>query len=367
MVLPLNMQIEHFIIGGFRMAILITGGAGYIGSHTCVELLNAGYEIVVADNFSNSKPEVLNRVRHLTGKDFRFYQVDILHRESVDRIFRENNVDAVIHFAGYKAVGESMSMPIKYYYNNIMGTLVLCSTMKKFGVKRLVFSSSATVYGVPHSVPIQEDFPLGATTNPYGRTKLMLEEILRDIYISDNNWSIVLLRYFNPIGAHHTGIIGEDPRCIPSNLLPYLSQVAAGKIKELKVFGNDYNTHDGTGIRDYIHVVDLARGHLKGLCQVLTSTGVNVYNLGTGRGYSVLEVINTFEAVSGRRIPYRIVDRRPGDVAICYADPSKAKKELGWVAERGIEEMCADVWRWQSNNPNGYDDLYRIPEPRAVC
>lgn len=338
------------------MAVLVTGGAGYIGSHTCVELLNAGHEIVVADNFSNSKPEAMNRVRQLTGRDFRFYKVDILHREALASVFRENNINEVIHFAGLKAVGESVAMPIKYYHNNVAGTLVLCSVMQDFGVKKIVFSSSATVYGVPQSVPISEEFPLGATTNPYGRTKLMIEEILGDLFISDSAWSVVLLRYFNPIGAHQSGTIGEDPNGIPNNLMPYITQVAMGKLEQLNIFGSDYPTPDGTGVRDYIHVVDLAIGHLRGLEGVRSNGGVSAYNLGTGRGYSVLELVKAFEEVTGRKIPYGIAGRRPGDVALCYADPSKARRELGWAAEKGIGEMCMDAWRWQSRNPNGYGE-----------
>jgi UDP-glucose 4-epimerase len=337
------------------MAILVTGGAGYIGSHTCVELLNAGYEIVVVDSFFNSKPEALRRVQEITGKNFKFYQIDLLHREELETVFSENKIDAVIHFAGLKAVGESVEIPLHYYHNNITGTVILCQVMQEYGVKKMVFSSSATVYGAPERVPISEDFPLTAT-NPYGRTKLMIEEILRDLYISDNSWSIALLRYFNPIGAHPSGRIGEDPNGIPNNLMPYITQVAVGKLKELKVFGNDYPTVDGTGVRDYIHVVDLVVGHLKALEKVMKTAGVDAYNLGTGRGYSVLEIVSAFEKVTGVKIPYKIVERRPGDVAICYADPTKAKEELDWVAERGIEDMCRDAWRWQSNNPNGYDD-----------
>jgi len=336
------------------MKILVTGGAGYIGSHTCVELLDAGYEVIIVDNFSNSKPEVLNRIREITGKDFKFYKVDLLDEDGLDAVFKENEIDAVIHFAGLKAVGESVKIPLSYYHNNITGTIILCKLMEKYGVKKMVFSSSATVYGMPDKVPISEDFPLRAT-NPYGRTKLMIEEILRDLAVTDERWSIALLRYFNPIGAHPSGRIGEDPNGIPNNLMPYITQVASGKLKELKVFGNDYPTKDGTGVRDYIHVVDLAKGHLKALEKVEKSTGVDAYNLGTGRGYSVLEVIRAFEKASGQKVPYTIVDRRPGDVAICYADPTKAKNELGWVAEKGIDEMCADSWNWQSKNPNGYD------------
>lgn len=340
--------------GRNRVTILVTGGAGYIGSHTCVELLNADWDIVVVDNFSNSKPEVLERIREITGKDFKFYEVDLLDKAGLERAFSENEVDAVIHFAGLKAVGESVQIPLRYYHNNVTGTLMLCEVMQAHHVKRLVFSSSATVYGVPRSLPITEDAPLGAT-NPYGRTKLMIEEILRDLYVSDQEWSVALLRYFNPIGAHPSGRIGEDPNGIPNNLMPYITQVAVGKLTELKVFGDDYPTSDGTGIRDYIHVVDLALGHLKALEKVMASTGVDAYNLGTGRGYSVLEVVKAFEKASGKKIPYTIVERRPGDVPALYADPTKAEKVLGWRAERGIDEMCQDSWRWQSQNPNGYE------------
>lgn len=337
------------------MAILITGGAGYIGSHTCVELLNAGHDIVVVDNLSNSKPESLRRIKALTGQEIRFYQVDVLDQQGMDGVFAENQIEAVIHFAGLKAVGESVAIPLRYYHNNITGTLVLCEMMQKYAVKKLVFSSSATVYGNPKRVPISEDFPLSAT-NPYGRTKLMIEEILCDLYESDKDWSIALLRYFNPIGAHRSGLMGEDPEGLPNNLMPYISQVAVGKLKKLRVFGQDYPTPDGTGVRDYIHVVDLAIGHLRALEKILPTTGLAAYNLGTGRGYSVLEMIKAFEKASGRQVPYTIVDRRPGDVAICFADPAKAKRELNWVAERGIEEMCADTWNWQFNNPNGYEE-----------
>lgn len=335
------------------MAILVTGGAGYIGSHTNIELLNAGYQIIVLDNLSNSKPDSMERVREITGKDFRFYKADLLDRFAVESIFKENKIDAVIHFAGLKAVGESVQIPLHYYHNNITGTLTLCQVMQQFGVKRMVFSSSATVYGVPERVPITEDFPLDAT-NPYGRTKLMIEEILRDLYISDNNWSISLLRYFNPIGAHESGRIGEDPNGIPNNLMPYITQVAIGKLKELRIFGNNYPTPDGTGVRDYIHVIDLATGHIKALDKIMFSSGVEAYNLGTGRGFSVLEMVTAFEKATNVKVPYRIVERRPGDIGECYADPGKAKMELGWIAKRGIEEMCADAWRWQSNNPHGY-------------
>jgi UDP-glucose 4-epimerase len=336
------------------MKILVTGGAGYIGSHTCVELLNAGHDLLVVDNLSNSKEESLRRVKEITGKSMRFYKTDLLDRDSLDQLFIENEVEAVVHFAGLKAVGESVSIPLRYYHNNVTGTLILCEVMQKHSVKNLVFSSSATVYGDPESVPILEDFPLSAT-NPYGRTKLMIEEILQDLHSSDPSWNVALLRYFNPVGAHDSGMIGEDPQGIPNNLVPFIAQVAVGKLPELQVFGNDYPTPDGTGVRDYIHVVDLAIGHLKALDRLRNAPGVVVYNLGTGRGYSVLEVVQAFEKASGRRIPYKIVERRPGDVAASFADPGKAQKELYWEAERGIEEMCCDVWRWQSANPNGYE------------
>jgi UDP-glucose 4-epimerase len=338
------------------MAILVTGGTGYIGSHTCVELLNQGYEIIVVDNLSNSNMVSLHRVQELTGKFIKFYNVDLLDKSSLETIFVQNKIDAVIHFAGFKAVGESVQIPLSYYHNNITGTLILCQVMHKFNVKRMVFSSSATVYSPTEPGAITEDFPLGAI-NPYGRTKLMIEEILRDLVISDNSWSISLLRYFNPVGAHSSGRIGEDPNGIPNNLTPYITQVAVGKLGKLRVFGDDYPTPDGTGVRDYIHVVDLALGHLKAIDKVMSTTGVEAYNLGTGKGNSVLEMVHAFEQVSGSIIPYTIVDRRPGDVAVCYADASKAKRELGWVAEKGIEEMCADAWRWQLNNPNGYEDI----------
>lgn len=345
------------IMGKYK--VLVTGGAGYIGSHTCVELLNAGYDIVVIDSLSNSKPEALRRVQQVTGKDFPFYPIDLLDRDELETVFAKHSIDAVIHFAGLKAVGESVEIPLHYYHNNVTGTIHLCKVMQEYGVKNIVFSSSATVYGMPERVPITENFPLQAT-NPYGRTKLMIEEILRDLYVSDQDWSIALLRYFNPIGAHESGLIGEDPNGIPNNLMPYITQVAVGKLKELRVFGNDYPTIDGTGVRDYIHVVDLAKGHVKALEKVLQTTGVEAYNLGTGKGYSVLELVSAFEKVTGIKIPYKIVDRRPGDVAICYADPTKAKEGLGWVAERGIEDMCRDAWRWQSQNPNGYEDEEQV-------
>ncbi|MBO0958696.1 UDP-glucose 4-epimerase GalE [Neobacillus sp. MM2021_6] len=336
------------------MSILVTGGAGYIGSHACIELLNAGHEIIVLDNYSNSKPESLQRVKEITGKEFPFYEVDLLDQDELEHVFAENQIEAVIHFAGLKAVGESVSIPLHYYHNNITGTLILCDVMKKYDVKNLVFSSSATVYGMPDRMPISEDFPLSAT-NPYGRTKLMIEEILRDLYVADHGWSIALLRYFNPIGAHESGRIGEDPNGIPNNLMPFVTQVAVGKLQELQVFGSDYPTIDGSGVRDYIHVVDLALGHLKALEKVMSANGVEAYNLGTGTGYSVLEIVAAFEKAAEVKVPYKIVDRRPGDVAVCYADPVKAKNELGWAASRGIEEMCRDSWNWQKNNPNGYE------------
>ncbi|PEK49054.1 UDP-glucose 4-epimerase GalE [Bacillus toyonensis] len=335
------------------MAILITGGAGYIGSHTCIELLNNNYKIIVVDNLSNSSIESLNRVKEITGKQFKFYNESVLNREKMNEIFLENNIEAVIHFAGFKAVGESTTIPLTYYYNNIISTIILCDVMQKHNVKKFIFSSSATVYGIPKTSPITEEFPL-SVTNPYGQTKLMIEQIMRDVAKADGEWSIALLRYFNPFGAHQSGRIGEDPNGIPNNLMPYVTQVAIGKLKELNIFGNDYPTKDGTGVRDYIHVVDLAKGHVKALEKVLETTGIDAYNLGTGKGYSVLEMVNAFEKVSGKKIPYKIIGRRPGDVAICFADVSKAKRELGWEAEYGLEEMCLDSWRWQVNNKNGY-------------
>jgi len=337
------------------MSILITGGAGYIGSHTCVELLNAGYEIIIADNFSNSKPEVLNRIKELTNMEFRFYRVDLLDSDALEQVFIENKIEAVIHFAGLKAVGESVQLPLKYYHNNITGTLVLCELMQKYGVRSIVFSSSATVYGMNNISPLTEDLPL-STTNPYGSTKLMIEEILKDVYASDNKWSIALLRYFNPIGAHESGRIGEDPNGIPNNLMPYITQVSVGKREKLSVFGSDYDTQDGTGVRDYIHVVDLAKGHLKALEKILETEGVNVYNLGTGIGYSVLDVVKSFEKATGKEIPYVLTDRRPGDIATCYADPAKALNELNWKAEKNLIDMCRDSWNWQENNKNGYEE-----------
>ena len=335
------------------MAILVTGGAGFIGSHTMVELLNENNEVIVLDNFCNSKPVVLDRIKKITGKEFKFYEADLLDYDAIDKIFEENEIDSVIHFAGLKAVGESVLQPLRYYHNNLTGTFNLCSVMSKHGVKRIVFSSSATVYGKPESVPIKEDFPL-STTNPYGETKLMIERILKDLFVSDNEWSISVLRYFNPIGAHKSGLIGEDPKGIPNNLLPYITQVALGKREYLSVFGNDYNTHDGTGVRDYIHVVDLAKAHLKALARANKVTGIEYYNVGTGIGYSVLDIVKAFEAASGKKVPYVIDPRRPGDIASCYAEPKKAFDEMGWKAELGIEEMCASSWKWQSMNPNGY-------------
>ena len=336
------------------MRVLVTGGAGFIGSHTCVELLNEGHELIVLDNLSNSKREVLKRIKELTKKDFKFYKIDLLDPTGVKRIFSENTIDAVIHFAGLKAVGESVSKPLKYYHNNITGTLILCEVMKEYNVKKLVFSSSATVYGNPKRVPISEDFPL-VTTNPYGSTKLMIERILKDLYMADPQWNICLLRYFNPIGAHESGRIGEDPNGIPNNLLPFITQVAIGKREKLSIYGNDYNTHDGTGVRDYIHVVDLAKGHIKALDQLIEGSGIEAYNLGTGVGYSVLDIVVNFERATGKKIPYEIIERRPGDIDTCYADVSKAKKDLGWVAKKSIEDMCRDSWNWQVNNPNGYE------------
>ncbi len=339
------------------MRILVTGGAGYIGSHTCVELLNAGHEVVVVDNLSNSKEEALRRVGELAGPEaaqrLTFHRVDLLDRAALDAVFSRAPVDAVIHFAGLKAVGESVSIPLRYYHNNVTGTLILCEVMAAHGVRNLVFSSSATVYGEPARVPITEDFPLSAT-NPYGRSKLMIEDILRDLGRADPAWNAILLRYFNPVGAHASGRIGEDPTGIPNNLMPFVAQVAVGRLPELRVFGNDYPTADGTGVRDYIHVVDLALGHLAALDRLSANPGVVAYNLGTGRGYSVLEVVAAFEQATNRRVPYRIVARRPGDVAVSYADPTRAQAELGWRAVRGLADMCADTWRWQSQNPNGY-------------
>lgn len=336
------------------MKILVTGGAGYIGSHTCVELLNAGYEIVVLDNLCNSCEKSLDAVKKITGKDFPFYEVDLLDYEGTEKVFMEHKFDSVIHFAGLKAVGESTTIPIRYYHNNITGTLNLVDIMQKHDCFNIVFSSSATVYGMPKTVPILEDFPL-STTNPYGSTKLMLENILTDVFKANDKWSVTLLRYFNPIGAHKSGTIGEDPKGIPNNLLPYVAQVAVGKLEKVHVFGNDYPTVDGTGVRDYIHVVDLALGHLKAVEHKTGKAGVHIFNLGTGNGYSVLQVIKAFEKACGKEIPFQIDPRRPGDIAECYADATKALNELEWKAEREIAEMCEDSWRWQSMNPNGYN------------
>jgi len=333
------------------MKIFVTGGTGYIGSHTCVELLNAGYEVVVIDNFSNSKPDVIDKIKTITGKDFKFYEGDVCDKDLLVKIFSENEINAVIHFAGYKAVGESVSKPLMYYRNNIDSTLTLLEVMSEFNCKKIVFSSSATVYGKPESLPIREDFSL-STTNPYGATKLMIEDILRDLYVSDNEFSIAILRYFNPIGAHSSGLIGENPNDIPNNLMPYIVKVASGELEVLSVFGNDYDTHDGTGVRDYIHVVDLAKGHLKAIEKVLKDTGVDAYNLGTGNGYSVLDLVNTFMKVNNINVNYKIVDRRPGDIDACYADPSKAYEVLGWKAELDINRMCLDAYNFVKNTKN---------------
>lgn len=335
--------------------VLVTGGAGFIGSHTSVELLNAGYDIIILDNFVNSKPESLKRIKELTGKDFKFYQADIRDEEAMTKVFAENKIDAVIHFAGLKSVPQSIKEPLNYYDNNIAGTVCLCRVMDKAGCKKLVFSSSATVYGSKNPSPLREDMPTGGTTNPYGTTKYFIEQILQDLCISDSEWGVSILRYFNPIGAHKSGRIGEDPNGIPGNLMPYITQVAIGKLECLNVCGNDYPTPDGTGVRDYIHVVDLAIGHIKALDRLLKVKGCEVYNLGTGKGYSVLDVIKAFEKASGIKINYRIAPRRAGDVACCYADATKAKEVLGWQAQYDIDDMCADSWRWQSQNPNGLE------------
>jgi UDP-glucose 4-epimerase len=336
------------------MAILVTGGAGYIGSHTVLELLNQGDEVIVVDNLSNSSSESLKRVAELTGKEATFYQGDILDKAFLDSVFAKHSIEQVIHFAGLKAVGESVQKPIEYYQNNVQGTLSLLDAMRDAGVFKLVFSSSATVYGDPASLPIREDFPVGGTTNPYGTSKLMVEMVLQDVAKSDPRWAFAILRYFNPVGAHKSGRIGEDPNGIPNNLLPYISQVAVGKLAQLGVFGDDYDTKDGTGVRDYIHVVDLAIGHLKALNKINAEAGAHIYNLGTGNGYSVFEMVTAFEKAANKPVPYEVKPRRPGDIAACYAAPEKALNELGWQAERGIDEMMEDTWRWQSNNPNGY-------------
>lgn len=333
------------------MKILLPGGAGYIGSHTAVELLNAGKEIVIIDNFSNSKKEVLDKIRKITGKDFKFYEMDYLDKEKLDKVFEENEIDAVLNFAGYKAVGESVQKPIEYYKNNISGCLELLETMKKHGVKKFIFSSSATVYGDPETIPITEECKTGGTTNPYGTSKLFIEQILKDVYKSDNTWDICILRYFNPVGAHESGLIGEEPQGIPNNLMPYVARVAAGKLKELSVFGNDYDTKDGTGVRDYIHVVDLAKGHVAALEKLdKENKGLFIYNLGTGKGYSVLDMVKGFEKATGKKVPYKIAPRRAGDIATCYADPKKAKEELGWEAEKDINDMCKDSWEYIQKN-----------------
>ena len=338
------------------MAVLVTGGAGYIGSHTAIELLNSGKEIVILDNFYNSCPKVLDRIKELSGKDFAFEECDIRDADGLRKVFEKHNIDSVIHFAGLKAVGESCQKPLLYYENNISGTVTLCQVMAEYGCKKMVFSSSATVYGEHNVSPLNETMKAGGTTNPYGTTKYFIEQILTDTAKADSEWSVCLLRYFNPIGAHESGRIGESPNGIPNNLMPYITQVAEGKREFLSVYGNDYDTVDGTGVRDYIHVVDLAKGHLKALQKIEKENDTFVYNLGTGTGYSVLQVVEAFEKASGVKVPYKIVDRRPGDLATCYSDPSKAERELGWKAEKGIDEMCADSYRWQHNNPNGYED-----------
>lgn len=335
------------------MAILVTGGAGYIGTHTCVELLNSDREVVVIDNFCNSSPESIERVQKITGKKVKLYSGDVRDGALLDKIFAENKISSVIHFAGLKAVGESCSKPIEYYDNNLVGTLVLLNSMRKAGCKKIVFSSSATVYGTPERLPIDEQCRVGGTTNPYGTSKYFQEIMLRDVYASDNEWTVILLRYFNPVGAHESGLIGEDPKGIPNNLTPYIAKVAIGELKEVGVFGNDYDTPDGTGVRDYIHVVDLAKGHIAAIDSI-SDCGVYVYNLGTGIGYSVLDVIHAFEKACGHKIPYSIKPRRPGDIAACYADPTLAAEDLGWRAQLGIDDMCASLWKWQTLNPNGY-------------
>lgn len=337
------------------MSILVTGGAGYIGSHTCVELLETNHDVIVIDNFCNSSIKSVDRVQKITGKKIKLYKGDVRDRNVLNTVFSENRIDSVIHFAGLKAVGESCAKPIEYYDNNLTSTLVLLDVMRKHGCKKIVFSSSATVYGTPERLPYDEDCKTGGTTNPYGTSKLMQETILRDVYASDNSWTVVLLRYFNPVGAHKSGLIGEDPKGIPNNLTPYIAKVAIGELDEIGVFGNDYNTHDGTGVRDYIHVVDLAKGHVAAIDKI-NDSGVYTYNLGTGKGYSVLDVIKAFEKACGKKLPYSIKPRRAGDIDEYYSDPSKAKKELGWVAELNLDDMCASIWNWQSKNPKGYDD-----------
>ena len=333
------------------MAILLPGGAGYIGSHTAVELLNKGREIVIIDNFSNSNPTILEKIKKITGKDFKFCEMDYLNKAELEKVFEENKIDAVMNFAGFKAVGESVKKPLEYYKNNISGALVLLETMRKYNCKKFIFSSSATVYGEPERIPLTEDCKTGGTTNPYGTTKLFIEQILKDLYVSDNSWDICILRYFNPVGAHESGLIGEEPQGIPNNLMPYVVRVAAGKLEQLSVFGNDYETHDGTGVRDYIHVVDLAKGHIKALEKLeKEKEGLFIYNLGTGVGYSVLDMVKAFEEATGKKVNYKIVDRRPGDIATCYADPKKAEEELGWKAEKNLKDMCMDSWRYIENN-----------------
>jgi len=337
------------------MHILVTGGAGYIGSHTCVQLLDEGYEVTVVDNLSNSSYESIRRVEKICGKTIKFYKKDLVNKDDIREIFADNKFDAVIHFAGLKAVGESVAIPLKYYQNNLISTMNLCDVMQEFGVKKLVFSSSATVYGKPETVPIRENFPLSCT-NPYGRTKLMIEEMLRDFSVADSEWDIAILRYFNPVGAHESGLIGEDPKDVPNNLMPYVAQTAIGKREYVHVFGGDYDTPDGTGVRDYIHVVDLANGHLKALEKISNNVGVVTYNLGTGHGYSVLDMIAAFSEACGHEVPYKIEGRRPGDIGACYADPSKAREELGFTAKKNLKDMCEDAWRWQNKNPDGYNN-----------
>ena len=333
------------------MSILLTGGAGYIGSHTAVELLNKGKDLVIIDDFSNSNEKALDAIKEITGKDFKFYKMDYKDRQKLEKVFEENKIDAVINFAGFKAVGESVAKPLEYYINNVSGALVLLDTMRKYNCKKFIFSSSATVYGEPERIPLTEECRVGGTTNPYGTTKLYIEQILKDLYKSDNSWDICILRYFNPVGSHESGLIGEEPQGIPNNLMPYIVRVASGELEQLSVFGNDYDTHDGTGVRDYIHVVDLAKGHVKALDKIdKEGQGIYIYNLGTGTGYSVLDMVNAFEKSTGKKVNYKITDRRPGDIAVCYADPKKASKELGWVAEKNLEDMCKDSWNYIEKN-----------------
>ena len=333
------------------MSILLTGGAGYIGSHTAVELLNKGKDLVIIDDFSNSNEKALDAIKNITGKDFKFYKMDYKDRKKLETVFEENKIDAVINFAGFKAVGESVAKPLEYYINNVSGALVLLDTMRKYNCKKFIFSSSATVYGEPERIPLTEDCRVGGTTNPYGTTKLYIEQILKDLYKSDSSWDICILRYFNPVGSHESGLIGEEPQGIPNNLMPYIVRVASGQLEQLSVFGNDYDTHDGTGVRDYIHVVDLAKGHVKALDKIdKEGQGIYIYNLGTGTGYSVLDMINSFEKSTGKKVNYRITDRRPGDIAVCYADPKKAREELGWIAEKNLEDMCKDSWNYIEKN-----------------